>query len=215
MQKTIKKATIAISALIGISIGYSSTNPTFEGTYIPPTNNINQHSQMLVGDKKSSLPPKYLSVPDFQKCLSQKDMGTWKSWCLPESKPKGCPSESWDKLKYGQDSLPFCTQASEYQSTARVLDVARPSGDWSKYLNIKDNKMLEHILKRRCHFTGSLDATYSMDTNTKWCSNAGIGLVDRYSKDVSVMKKSHLTFKNNKFIVNQTITTGVNNEKTK
>lgn len=75
--------------------------------------------------------------------------------------------------------------------------------------------MLEHILEQRCNFRGSLDSTYRMNTNTKWCSNAGIGLVDRYTKDESLVKKSHLTFKKNKFIINQTITTGVNNEKTK
>ena len=114
MQKTIKKTTIVISALIGISMGYGSKIPTFEGTYIPSSKSISQHTP-LIGNTKASLPPKYLSVPNFQKCLSQKDMGTWKSWCLPESQPKGCPSKSWDKLKYEQDSLPFCKQTSEYQ----------------------------------------------------------------------------------------------------
>ena len=74
--------------------------------------------------------------------------------------------------------------------------------------------MLGYILKQRCNLRGSLDSTYSMNTNTKWCNNAGIGLVDRYAKEKSVVKKSNLTFKNNKFTINQTITTGVNNEKT-
>ena len=83
MKKTITKPRIGIilGALATVSMGYcadatkditpKADSAVFEGTYIPPTKDEhnNAHTQ-IVGANKASLPPKYLSVPDFKKCLS-------------------------------------------------------------------------------------------------------------------------------------------------
>ncbi|MBF0301222.1 MAG: hypothetical protein HQK51_21110 [Oligoflexia bacterium] len=60
----------------------------------------------------SVLPPKYLSVKNFQECLASKDMGTWISWCMPITKPALCPQESWQQLSSftGEDKLPSCQE---------------------------------------------------------------------------------------------------------
>jgi len=56
------------------------------------------------------LPPKYLSIPDFQKCLATKNMGTWQSWCMPAKKPSVCAEQSWQQLNSltGKDRVPDC-----------------------------------------------------------------------------------------------------------
>jgi hypothetical protein len=60
----------------------------------------------------AALPPKYLSVPDFDRCLSQADApgGTYRTWCLPPSKAAACPAASWKQLRAltGQQALPPC-----------------------------------------------------------------------------------------------------------
>ena len=55
-------------------------------------------------------PPKYLEVKDFKKCLAEKDMGTYRAWCLPAKKPEACPKESWEQLNNltGRDKVPGC-----------------------------------------------------------------------------------------------------------
>ena len=54
----------------------------------------------------NALPPKYLSVPGFQKCLSKKDMGSWQSWCIPVAKNAACELSSWQQLQ--SMDLPKC-----------------------------------------------------------------------------------------------------------
>lgn len=56
------------------------------------------------------LPPKYLGVKDFQKCLATKNMGTWQSWCMPAKKLDACPDDSWKQLSgfIGKDRVPKC-----------------------------------------------------------------------------------------------------------
>jgi hypothetical protein len=44
------------------------------------------------------LPPKYLTVPAFDKCLKEKKVDSHTAWCLPKNKPVTCPKESWAKL---------------------------------------------------------------------------------------------------------------------
>lgn len=44
------------------------------------------------------LPPRYLSIPDFQRCLGTKNMGTWTAWCIPQARPIKCPQSSWHEL---------------------------------------------------------------------------------------------------------------------
>lgn len=53
------------------------------------------------------LPPKYLSVKNFQKCLGTKSMGTWNSWCIPKHKPLFCPKSSWEALNNLQKTEPM------------------------------------------------------------------------------------------------------------
>ena len=47
-----------------------------------------------------ALPPKYLSVPSFQKCLGNyTKLGDGHSqWCLPKAKPNECPDASWEQV---------------------------------------------------------------------------------------------------------------------
>ncbi|HMV78240.1 MAG TPA: hypothetical protein PK453_02485 [Leptospiraceae bacterium] len=58
----------------------------------------------------SVLPPKYLSVKNFQLCLGEKDMGTWTSYCMPKVRPAKCPAASWKQLNAltGNDRLTDC-----------------------------------------------------------------------------------------------------------
>lgn len=44
------------------------------------------------------LPPKYLTIKNFQQCLATKNMGTWTAWCLPKTQPEACPNDSWRQL---------------------------------------------------------------------------------------------------------------------
>jgi len=64
----------------------------------------------ITADGFAVLPPKYLSVADFQKCLATKNMGTWQSWCMPAKKLDACPNDSWKQLSgfTGKDRVPSC-----------------------------------------------------------------------------------------------------------
>lgn len=44
------------------------------------------------------LPPPYLSVKNFKKCLGTKKEDSYSVYCLPTTKPSLCPKESWKKL---------------------------------------------------------------------------------------------------------------------
>lgn len=59
-----------------------------------------------------TLPPKYLSIPDFKVCLSSESQGAYQTWCLPRRKPGVCPAESWARLKAlkGDDALAKCAR---------------------------------------------------------------------------------------------------------
>lgn len=46
----------------------------------------------------AALPPGYLSVPKFQSCLGVENRGTWMAYCLPQSRAKACPEDSWKLL---------------------------------------------------------------------------------------------------------------------
>jgi len=60
--------------------------------------------------KVAALPPKYLQVDQFQRCLKSKQVGTQQRWCMPVSKPERCPSHSWDQLSQmkGGEKVPAC-----------------------------------------------------------------------------------------------------------
>jgi hypothetical protein len=61
-------------------------------------------------DAASVLPPKYLSVPDFQACLSKQSEGTYEAICLPTQRPAVCPRKSWHTLRrlIGDQRVPRC-----------------------------------------------------------------------------------------------------------
>lgn len=56
------------------------------------------------------LPPQYLGVKSFQKCLTTEPQGTAKAWCTPARKPATCPKASWKQLGAlkGADQVPSC-----------------------------------------------------------------------------------------------------------
>lgn len=47
----------------------------------------------------AALPPKYLRVPEFKKCLGTVHLGTANFFCMPDKKPGACPAESWKQLE--------------------------------------------------------------------------------------------------------------------
>ena len=65
--------------------GASENKPKGDGTH-------------LVGGG-AVLPPTYLKVKGFKQCLSTKNMGTWKAWCLPKKKLPNCEQASWEQLQ--------------------------------------------------------------------------------------------------------------------
>lgn len=62
---------------------------------------------MVVNTCWSMLPPKYLSVPHWQRCVSTKTRGTAQFVCLPRAKPMNCSNESWERLT-GEHLLDNC-----------------------------------------------------------------------------------------------------------
>lgn len=58
----------------------------------------------------AALPPKYLAIPAFEKCLATQQQGTFQTWCQPARQPAACPAASWQQLRAlkGQDKLPRC-----------------------------------------------------------------------------------------------------------
>ncbi|CAK5109376.1 unnamed protein product [Meloidogyne enterolobii] len=47
-----------------------------------------------------ALPPFYLRVTGFKKCLESKEInGDHEVWCFPEDIPAGCDPNSWAQLK--------------------------------------------------------------------------------------------------------------------
>jgi len=58
----------------------------------------------------AALPPKYLEVNEFGKCLAEQSGGTYTAWCMPVKRPKACPRPSWEQLRAlkGHDAVPPC-----------------------------------------------------------------------------------------------------------
>ena len=56
------------------------------------------------------LPPAYLQVAGFQRCLGEQTVGTHRQWCLPVARPVKCPEASWQQLNQlqGRDRVPAC-----------------------------------------------------------------------------------------------------------
>uniref|UniRef100_A0A914NWX6 Candidate secreted effector n=1 Tax=Meloidogyne incognita TaxID=6306 RepID=A0A914NWX6_MELIC len=54
---------------------------------------------------RRALPPFYLSVEGFEKCLESKETNEdYEVWCFPEKKPANCDPKSWKQLKENQDN---------------------------------------------------------------------------------------------------------------
>ena len=95
-------AALLLAAVAGQALaGQAASDPS--PTPVPP----------MTGGAET-LPPKYLSVPEFKTCLSTDDRGSYRSWCLPRRKPGQCPAESWASLKAlkGADALPKCARVA-------------------------------------------------------------------------------------------------------
>ena len=56
------------------------------------------------------LPPRYLAIPAFEKCLAEQQNGSFQTWCMPATKLRACPQESWRALRQlkGNEKLPLC-----------------------------------------------------------------------------------------------------------
>lgn len=66
----------------------------------------------IVTSSFAVLPPKYLGIKDFDKCLTDKQVDTYRALCIPANKPKACPKSSWKQLRSlsGQDRIPRCSE---------------------------------------------------------------------------------------------------------
>ncbi|ASG68046.1 hypothetical protein fh0823_05320 [Francisella halioticida] len=53
----------------------------------------------MVGTNSGTYTPKYLSVPEYKKCLEVYSFGSWKGYCLPNKIKNHCPTSSFNKLK--------------------------------------------------------------------------------------------------------------------
>lgn len=62
------------------------------------------------GHAATVLPPKYLSVLDFQQCISKQSAGSYDTVCLPVARPAQCPKSSWRELSQlsGGQKVPRC-----------------------------------------------------------------------------------------------------------
>lgn len=75
----------------------------------------------------AALPPKYLAVEDFKRCLATQEINGYRAWCLPPEKPVDCPPPSWAELKAlaGNDQLPACPVKSP---AANPAPAEKPEG---------------------------------------------------------------------------------------
>ena len=90
-----KKLLCSISLIFGVISLFANHIQTFEGTYIPK----DKTTHKMIGTNPNTYTPQYVQIKGFEKCLSTKSMGTWRSWCLPQSKPNKCSTYAWQKLK--------------------------------------------------------------------------------------------------------------------
>ena len=79
---------------------------------------LNLYDGLLESDQFNSYgawtpQPRYLSLPEFEKCMSSKSMGSFSVWCIPKNRPDECSSKdaklTFAKLSTGFYSLDFCS----------------------------------------------------------------------------------------------------------
>jgi hypothetical protein len=66
----------------------------------------------LSANSFAALPPKYLQIKDFKKCVKEKEVDSYRIVCMPEKKLTACPRASWKQLNAltENDKIPACTQ---------------------------------------------------------------------------------------------------------
>ncbi|WP_150466343.1 hypothetical protein [Francisella sp. SYW-9] len=89
MRKLIKISLVAASLLL-LSTLITSCDTDKTNVQSPPK---------MVGTNSGTYTPKYLSVPEYKKCLDTHDFGTWKGYCLPSKIKDGCPTSSFKELR--------------------------------------------------------------------------------------------------------------------
>jgi hypothetical protein len=103
MAENTSSKNIAVSKDINISANITlAKKASVKWSKLKPAHH--HHSRLIGG--KAGLPPAYLSVDGFKQCLSTKDMGGWRSYCIPEEKLDHCKQESWDQLS--KMDMPHC-----------------------------------------------------------------------------------------------------------
>ena len=62
----------------------------------------------------AALPPKYLGIKDFKRCLAVRQFATYRAWCMPAAQPESCPAASWAELKAltASERVPACPSAA-------------------------------------------------------------------------------------------------------
>lgn len=80
----------------------------------------------VVLDSAAALPPKYLEVKDFRRCLATQQIGSYRTWCILAAKPENCPATSWYQLQAlgGKNQVPDCPARSDL---AAPPSAAKPS----------------------------------------------------------------------------------------
>ncbi len=66
-------------------------------------------SQLVLAAVPGVLPPEYLRVPQWQKCVDKIACSNAKYLCLPKVKPSDCPLESWEQLT-SKHLIPYCSE---------------------------------------------------------------------------------------------------------
>ena len=76
----------------------------------------------------AALPPKYLGIKDFKRCLATQQIDSYRAWCIPAEKPGICPATSWDQLKAlsGKDRLAECPARSNQTAPAIAATPGEP-----------------------------------------------------------------------------------------
>ena len=64
-----------------------------------------------------SLPPAYLSIPNYESCLSKETAGTSEQWCIPAAMPSECVDASWGQITQENMGLTACESTDDKSAT--------------------------------------------------------------------------------------------------
>merc|ERR1712153_283563 len=78
-----------------------------------------------------SLPPAYLSIPDYESCLSKETAGTNEQWCIPAAKPSACADANWGLMTQENmgGGLTACGSTSNKKAMSSADDGATKAKD--------------------------------------------------------------------------------------